>query len=56
MLKEEKRKTRTSAQTPARAAYNPPHLTDFGSVGTLTQAGTGANAEMGMSMSTMQRA
>jgi hypothetical protein len=56
MLKEEKPKPEQPVRTLARATYMPPHLTEFGAVGTLTQAGTGANAEMGMSMSTMQRA
>lgn len=39
-----------------RSAYAKPVLKDFGPVGRLTQAGTGTNAEMGMSMSTMQMA
>jgi len=38
-----------------RLPYAAPELKVFGAVGALTQAGTGLTAEMGMSMSTMQR-
>jgi len=37
-----------------REAYLPPHLKEFGSVGALTQAGSGVDSElMSMGMSSM---
>ncbi len=40
---------------PGKITYTKPTLKEFGSVSSLTQAGTGTVAEMGAQMNTMQR-
>ena len=49
-MKDNKQNREEEYGSPARAAYKKPSLTEFGSVGILTQAGTGTLTELMLNM------